>query len=197
MITISPSLMFALLLNLSSGLFADMGFGLQSDVTPRFRFENLTDYPEYDFYLKYGHAANPQAVGYLTKIPPGVSFSLEGSGSRMTDVTLVALPAGLSPPAKADHTYTDVKDLLSFVPKSEGRVLETGPLGWEDARVVVYRVGIADKQLSATRVKTEHEWGVWSLGDLCCVVLAGVAASVAFVVFGLWRVLRGRKKKTA
>jgi hypothetical protein len=199
MATTSQSLAFAVvvLLNLPSVLFADMGPSF--NVTPRFRFENLSDYPEYDFYLLYGHGGgNPYGSSFLTKVPRGVSFPLEGTGSKMTEVTLVALPSGrIPPPAKTGQDRTNVKDLLSLLLKSDNKVLVSGRLEWDDGRVMVYRVGIADKQLGATLVKTEREWGVWTWGDLCCGIPVGVATSVAIVSFGLWFVWRRRKKQKA
>jgi hypothetical protein len=187
MATTSQSLVVAvaLLFNLPSGLFADMGFGPRFDVTPRFRFENLTDYPEYDFYLKYGHGnGNPHVQIFLTKIPAGDSFPLEGTGERMTPVVLVAVPAGQVPPPPP-------KELFTFAAKNDGPILESDPLGWDRDRVVVYRVGIDNNQLGATRVKTESSWG-----DLY-MVLVGTTMVVGTVILGLWLALRGRRKQKA
>src|SRR5262245_64876558 len=59
------------LLASAAGSWADVARSPAADVTPRLRFDNLTDYPEHDFYLKYGRSpGNPYAAGYLPKVEP-------------------------------------------------------------------------------------------------------------------------------
>src|SRR6266702_565143 len=72
---------------------ADVGLFPQRNVNPLLRFENLDDYPDYNFYLKYGHArGNPGASFYLAKVSGANQVRLEGEGERFTSVYLIAVP---------------------------------------------------------------------------------------------------------
>jgi hypothetical protein len=80
---------------------ADIGFGPRPTLNIQVRFENLEDYPRYDFYLKYGlGTGNPSGFFHLTRVHPATLTLLEGNGSRMTEVYLLAAPRGqsVSPP---------------------------------------------------------------------------------------------------
>src|SRR5262245_39547576 len=68
------------------------------------RCEHLFDYPEYDFYLKYGRSpGNPYGGFHLMKVETASFFRLEGGGRRYTPVYLVAVPRGkVLPPLPQD-----------------------------------------------------------------------------------------------
>src|SRR5204862_3053250 len=85
---------------------ADMGFSFLSNTNPQFRFENLSDYPDHDFYLKYGHSrGNPFAATFVTPVIVGTPTRLEGEGNRFTSVLLIAVPH--SAPAPSSHLDSD------------------------------------------------------------------------------------------
>src|SRR5262245_43048696 len=74
---------------------ADMGFSFLSKPNPQFRFENLSDYPDHDFYLKYGHSSgNPFSAPFVTPVTAGSPTQVKGEGKRLTPVVLIAVPHG-------------------------------------------------------------------------------------------------------
>ena len=128
---------------------------VHSDVLPNFLredrslpamlFENLADYPAFDFYLKYAVGrGNPYASPHLIPVRPGETLRrLEGRG-RIGEVYLLAAPHGQpSPPVPDASTWSKIPEgCLQSAP------LE-GVYGGEDA-VVTYRVRMEDDKLEVT-----------------------------------------------
>src|SRR5262249_53038095 len=70
---------------------------------PTMRFDNLADYPDFDFFLKYGFGnGNPYASPHLIPIRSGEAFRLEGGPRRRTEIVLLAVPRGRQPPSLKD-----------------------------------------------------------------------------------------------
>jgi hypothetical protein len=159
----------------------------QQDVTPRFRFENLADYPDFDFYLKYGHGpGNPGASPFLTKVTHATTVPLEGKGWRVTPVVLVAVPHGQSAPLPNRDT--------EWFAKSEGGVLQSDPLEWSNGFVALYRISVDQGRLQVTRTGSEWLPVEWTAGNLCIALPAGVALSLACVLAGFWIILRKHRR---
>jgi hypothetical protein len=179
--------LLAFLLVPTGQVCADVGFP-QSDVTPRFRFENLADYPDHDFYLKYGHGpGNPGASMFVTKVGHQTTVALEGKGPRVTPVVLLAVPHGQPVPEPSRST--------EWIPKSEDGVLQSRPLNWSNGSIALYRVSVEKDQLHVTANGSEWLPREWVGSNLWIVVPAGVALSLAFALTGLWVVLRRRARK--
>src|SRR5215472_4437469 len=97
-LSIHGTLMVLALLGGATGVQADMApgpFDWSRDYDPQLRFENLADYPDFDFYLKYGRSrGNPGRDPHLTRVTSAVTVRLEGSGRRITSIFLIAVPCG-------------------------------------------------------------------------------------------------------
>jgi hypothetical protein len=169
-------------------------------------FENLDDYPEYDFYLKYGRSAHaPLRHLYLTRVSSGEFVHLEGQGLHLTPVYLLAMPRGQQPslPDKhCRHGRRGGEHWLKFAP--DGGLQSTpliGPdpasplvVGVEGSRVV-YRVTIENGQLEATRVSVELQ-GQDQLMRLVAVGV-GVGVSLGFASLLLWRLIRSQVRSAS
>jgi|SRR5579871_2250079 len=160
----------------------DAGFpSLIDEGSVTLRFENLADYPAYDFYLKYGEGpGNPYADLHQIRIVPGeVIRPFKGTGRR-TSVYLLAVPQGQKPPAPTGGN-------LSAAPDG---CLQSGPLDgtyFGSGYLVPYRVRIADGKLDVTMQPREWlagEWSLWWLKFLPCFVvpLAFCAALLGMVI---------------
>jgi hypothetical protein len=164
-------------------VWADAGIFPQQDVTPRFRFENLAEYPDFDFYLKYGHGSgNPSARPFLTKVNSATTVTLEGKGPRVTPVVLVAVPHGRQAPQPGRDT--------DWVAKSEDGIVQSGSLDWSEGSVALYRVKLDQDRLEPTPAGSEVLPLEWAAGNLCITIPAGIALSLACVVTGIWIVRR-------
>jgi hypothetical protein len=171
---------------------ADAGLP-QPGVTPRFRFENLADYPDYDFYLKYGHGSgNPYASQFVTKVNPATTVALEGNGSRVTPVVLLAVPHGRLTPEPAGASVA-----TSWVAKSEDGVLQSDPMDWSNGSVALYRVKLDQDRLQVTASGSELLPLEWAAGNICITLPVGVALSLACILAGIWFVLRMRGRRAA
>jgi hypothetical protein len=170
-------------------------------------FENLDDYPEYDFYLKYGRSQrDPLRKLYLTRVTSGEFVRLEGEGLQLTPVYLLAVPQGKQPAQPGKHCWKGhhrhAEGWLQF-PKLAGALQSaplTGPdpgnphvIGVEGSRVV-YRVAIDGDQLEATRVYVELQ-GKDPLLRLV-VIAVGVGVSLGLASLLLWRLVRFQIRST-
>jgi hypothetical protein len=125
---------------------------------PTMRFDNLADYPDFDFFLKYCYGpGNPYGSPYLTPIRAGEVFRLKGGPGRRTEVFLLAVPRGQQPPVGKDGP-----DSLWETPAG---CLQSAPLdgtyaerGW----LVPYRVHIENGKLEAAMQPGEWLAGEWS-----------------------------------
>jgi hypothetical protein len=137
---------------------------------PALRFDNLADYPQFDFYLKYARGpGSPYASPHLVPVQSGEAVRVtEGSG-RTTQFFLLAVPHGEKPPAPRAGP-----DWLREVPAG---CLQSGPLqgiGLGAGYLVPYRVSIADGALDAVMQPAEWlagEWSLWWLKRLPCVLV--------------------------
>jgi hypothetical protein len=168
----------------------DVGPAFLQDATyPAMRFDNLSDYPDFDFYLKYGHARGNPYAGHLGTVRSGDPFrEFEGTG-RKTEVYLLAVPHGRKPPPpRNDHAwFTEVPEGCLQSAPLEGTNQEAGAL-------VSYRVRIQDGKLEVTRQSMEWEPGEWVLARpiFSCFSIHVAVVCVIVVWFGV-RFLRRRR----
>ena len=163
------------------------GFLKPDQSFPAIRFDNLADYPDFDFYLLYYHGpGNPFASPHVTRVQSGEAIHhFEGSG-RNGGAYLLAAPHGTRPPwlyGRSDET-----------PLGYLRSAPLDGIGYGPGYLVSFRVKIADDKLEATMQPSEWQPGAWLLSWLkalpCvlvpivfCVVLGWLGARVARRLF--------------
>jgi hypothetical protein len=162
----------------------------RKDLVIQIRLENLDEYPQWDFYLKYGLSrGNPYGAHHLTRMHSGVSTRLEGKGNRLTEVYLLTVPAGQSirlPTAEWD------RDWLTDLPKGAlGQAMLLRFQESEDLREYRYRVRIEDGKLHVDKLEVVPvNPDTEPLGASAWFQIGvGIALSSAAVVCGilLWR----------
>jgi hypothetical protein len=175
------------LLALPGSARPDAGFP-QSNLDIKFRFENLDQFPEHDFYLKYGLSrGNPMAGLRWTKLESGTLTKLEGTGTRVTSVFLVALPRGTPPPPPPKG------DRDAWLHKAPAGGLQSEPLLANNDLEVTYRAHIDGETLHAEFVHSANPWQrtLMLIGGSC--LTAVVLFIVALVLLVRWLLVRAKK----
>lgn len=172
------------LLGLPASARPDAGFPSPS-INIKIRFENLDQYPNYDFYLKYGLSRGRPAP-HITKLESGTMTQLEGRGNRVTSVFLVAIAKG-APPPKAE----DKQDWLSKAPPG-GLQSEALP-GLDNGVEATYRAHIEGETLRAEFVDSTNPEQNMLLAIAGGCISACVLFVVAVVLLVVW--LWGRASK--
>lgn len=148
---------------------------------PAMRFDNLTDYPQFDFYLLYAHGSgNPYASLHCTRIRAGETITqFEGKG-RKGGARLLAVPHGRNPPSVAN-------DRIWFEPASPD-YLRSDPLDGThlgEDHLIFYRVEVNKDKLEVKIHKMEtqpiKEMVVWSKSLLCLAVPIGFCLASAWL----------------
>ena len=121
---------------------------------PALRFDNLADYPQYDFYLLYAHGpGNPYASPYINPVHSGeVLRQFEGRG-RIGGARLVAVPQGQN----ALFIATSERILNGKAPP--GCLLSATLHGIHlgESYLVPYRVHIEDDKLEVSMQPAERQ----------------------------------------
>jgi len=177
----------AAFLALVGPLRADAGFGLfrPAHLEIHVRFENLDEFPGYDFYLKYGLSpGNPYAL-VLDKVPRETAFGVSNHRVMpITPVHLLAVPRGqevAQPPRPAGDWLTEVPGNGMQSPPLTASAAETLLSADFHQAEVVYRIRIDGNRLEAVWVATHES----KTGGLVCI---GVALSTSVTAaFFLWR----------
>lgn len=179
---------------------ADIGPYRPLDI--RVRFENLADYPAYDFYLKYGLGrGNPYVSLHLTRAESGAERRLEGEGNWMTEVYLLAVPHGQQPPPAPPVGTEKGREWLEEVPSG---ALQSDPLpgktpgsrlsGGKARKPVSYRVRIDGGRLQVDCTDEQTIEGNNPAGaDSWWAVPAGLVACAVLAVGGLVWLSRARR----
>lgn len=165
---------------------------VRADVAPSFvkemgdsgsvtlRFDNLADYPDYDFYLKYGAGnGNPYAGPHLVPVHAGEAVRAFDGSRRRTEIYLLAVPRGQQQPAVSpSHDWiTQVPPGCLQSARLDGTYAGSGYL-------VPYDVRIGDGALEAIAQPSELlpvEWSSWWLKQLPC-----IAVPIAFCAVLGW-----------
>jgi hypothetical protein len=170
-----------------------------SDILPQVRFENLPDFPAYDFYLKYGRGpSNPFETAYVTPVAPEGPTALEGSGRRITSVRLLAVPRGRKPPAPrggftwATEEFVDVLQSPSLPGIENASTIDVSCAG----HILPYRVQVKDGALEVEPLPRERIVEGWTKAHTLRLV-GGILLAVAAVSALLLVVLRRRQRKAA
>jgi hypothetical protein len=162
-----------------------------SQVNPKFAFENLADFPRYDFYLKYGRGGStPWNQLFVTKVNAGPATSLEGKGQRFTEMILIAVPRGEAPPGLP----VEKKDAQAWLHDAAPGILQCG-LEWhahEEANR--YRIRIDAERLQATRLQDPSS--AWPGACFLIVPIGGVAISFLITLVGLLVIFLRRRGKS-
>lgn len=144
-------------------------------------FENLDDYPNYDFYLRYGRSSrNPYADrSTLTRLSSGIPAYLRGEGARISDVYLLVVPSGQEPIHSKAGTDLGVGMMQSR--PLEGLEPGSGITGQCNGYCLSYRVRIQDDTVHVVKVSSELIPMDWVVGHLCSII-AAVVISGFFVI---------------
>lgn len=196
---LSPAWALAVLILGVGAVRADVP-GPRPQLSVELQFPNLADHPDYDFYLQYGRSpGNPYAGLRLTRVAGADPVHLEGEGSRLTEVYLLAVPRGqaLAPPRLDDP---DWRQWLQEVPAG---TLRAGPLQGEqgrrledcDGQRLSFRVAIADRALHVERTGVTRRPGWWF--DRNVMIGIGVALSVSLAAAIVWSRQRARRRAAA
>jgi hypothetical protein len=145
---------------LAGRAYGDVGPAFLSDEGnfPGRRFDNLADYPQFDFYVLYAHGrGNPFASPRLARVQSGQTLQLEGGG-RIGGAQLLAVPHGERPPAVWDNS----KDAWSKAPPGclQSTYLDGVHLG--EGYLVPYHVRIEGDKLEVTAQPTEWQPIGWT-----------------------------------
>lgn len=161
-------------------------FWPQPNIDIRVLIENLDEYPDFDFYLKYGIGrGNPSASARSTKIESRVLTKLEGSGTRFTGAFLAAVPHGTPKPERSTDSNAQ-----------RGRAgddwLGGAPVGGLQSRLLIshndnnceltFRVKIEDGVLRAELLESKNP-GQRMLLMIGGGVLSAVAVFVGMILF--------------
>jgi hypothetical protein len=178
-------LLIAALLSSVSAVRADMGpsFPGNSDIILEVRFDNLGDYPDYDFYLSCPHGwGNPNS---LTKLTAGESSQLKSDNRHSSPIYLVVVPSGKVPPRQV----TDDSDRVrKTIPGS----LQSSSLGIGDSAdgyTCLFHVTIEGDTLIVSPVSRKLAPTLWLRSNIGCVFF-GLALSAV----GIWLGLRLARK---
>lgn len=144
-----------------------------------FAFDNLRDYPDYDFYLKYGYRENGgYRTLHLKRIgPEPIRLTLrEKEISEVTEFYLFAVPRDSRVSAPTGKGHTDA--WIRAIPEG---TLQVGPLLTRDGstfpqhrpRPIRFAVTIDDRKLNAEHIG----WHTWE------VILAEIVNCSPFVLF--------------
>jgi hypothetical protein len=167
----------------------------QSD--PRVRFENLSDYPDLDFYLIYQrgsgnpHAAKPQVVKATSEVPTPMS----GTGRRIGTVLLLSLPRGESTPILPEGRDWEPKTWMEALPSGAScstniKVWDLVELPWwdlSDHYLTTFRIRIEGPRIYAEERSHEPK-----LSYIRTIIL-GLAFSLIFITVGFLIARRRRK----
>ena len=178
-----------------------MGPSLHEEIDIRVVFENLDDYPAYDFYLKYGLAnGNPYGAWHLTRVYPAAVTVLEGEGRRLTSVHLLAVPHGQTVPAPppppkwppppgnwlTDHPPDTLQ--AEWLPAERGVLMEN-----DSGYLYRYTVSVGDGRLEVTCVgwKAPKGWAT-ILHDVGPIRLLAMWAASSRLTASSWHWQSGR-----
>lgn len=152
----------ALLVLCTCGTRADMPLAGAREITPRLRFDNLDDYPDYRFYLQYRRGdGNPYAAPLrVVEVVSRQPVAVEGPGRRVADLALLAGPRDLPPPALAADLRGPAPEFPGFLRATnlEPPVTTTFRPNRGDDYVMPYRVAITDGRLELTPLPTEGDY---------------------------------------
>jgi hypothetical protein len=156
-------------------------------VYPRFRFSNLSNYPDYDFYLMYGHGSgNPFAKVFVTPVADQAIVLLEGDGPRVTGIYLVAVPHG--DPAPWPSTGNG-----EWGAKSRSVMLKSDALEWSNGSVACYSVEVNGDRVQVTTRGSEFHPLLWVASNGCVALFLGLV--VTFILAGWWITARWRGRR--
>jgi hypothetical protein len=157
---------------------------------PAMRFDNLADYPDFDFYLLYYHGqGNPYVSPHLMRVQSGETFRDFEGKRRNGGAYLLAVPHGKPLPPMAGE--------MDRLGKKPTGYLRSAPLDGVYAGsgyLIPYRVQIEGNKLEVTMQLSEWQPGARPVGMLkslpCvlvlvayCVVLGWFGARIARRLF--------------
>lgn len=185
-------IIFALLIASSdlASVRADMipGPGVRAIV----QFNNIDEYPDYDFYLKYRHRDKGPK---LDKVESGKEMVL-APGYVFGEVFLIAVPRGQALVAPKEGTQEWLLDApdgglqSNRLEGKEGAPLKTG-------YAVAYRVQVKDGRLHIHCVDTHLDLGSAAAPYLCVAMpIAFLLSPIAIAVFAIYMARRLRRRST-
>lgn len=167
-----------------SGVQANMPV-VDPKVDLRFRFENLRDYPDFDFYLAYDRGPRRgDRTAHVTRVVSETITRLEGRGPNLSDVYFLAVPRGIPPPswnpAYRPPAPEPTPGVLCSAPVVSYNAL------WDNTfvgYVLRFRVSIEDGKLEVTRLPPSVRPLEWALSRL--------PAALPWMAFGAGLLLAG------
>ncbi len=147
-------------------------------------FENLDQYPAYDFYLKYARSTgDPAKAAQWLKLESGMMTPLQGLGGNVTSVFLVALPRGTAPPPLPKE------DREAWLRNAPAGGLQSEPIRAHNGLDMTFRAHIDGATLSAEHVDSVNplERTLMLIGGSCLTVFILFIVAIVFLVGWLLR----------
>lgn len=162
---------------LAGSVRGDAGLPFLKDLDSRgatsVRFDNLAEYPSFDFFLKYQQRISGAPSTHIVRVRSGEVFKQEGVGGEMY---LLAVPHGQATPPPTKPITEPLSNCLKSE-RLEGTYTGAGYL-------VPYRVRIENDKLEVAMQSSEWlpgDWSLWWLQRLLC-----IAVPIAFCVALGW-----------
>jgi hypothetical protein len=179
-----PILVAAVAASLTNEAWADAApfpFFRGEKLDIHFRFENLDEYPKFEFFLRHMRGKSTWDLERITG--PRDWTNLHGLEGSPGEVFLIAVPIGKVMPSKADLD----KEIPPGILQSQRLRGANGVLGEQDNRCNIrYRVRLDGDGLEAELIEKEGPpIRLSTLAGWCAV--AAFPASVVIVIFIRWR----------
>ncbi len=190
-----PIVLIAMALALAAEARADLPSPVRRDLDIRLCFENLDEYPEYDFFLRYTLTrGNPAGgPGRFTRVESGSLTRLERTGGRSTDVHLVAVrrsqPIQIPEELQNKRGITLGEKLPGTLQSTalQGDAAGNRLTGGFDNCEITYRVRMKGESLRAEFIESKNP------GSNLALAIVGITVS-ALVLFVGFVFTRERKK---
>jgi hypothetical protein len=158
---------------------------------PPLQFENLADYPDWDFYVVYGHGpGNPAASPHRAQVYGNEPFRAPFErNERVGPVVLLAAPHGVTPPTPR-YSGTDT-DWFRVAPPG---CIQSNPLSVprDASSVLAYSVRLGDNKLNVTLKPGSY---MTRDGNDLTTIVSTIIIFIGLAIVVTWLVLRSLHRR--